>query len=528
MSKMVLDKYDRIVAVSSGVLAASLDVFGDYDLSLEKAHENGQKFFEKTIMTVAKKKGYKGESLADAIDFLEDKAPIIADKATNDFGGGKQHHLRDFSHHPTIVGLISSILNELTGYGFGTDTSGKFIVVKIEEWEKKGFVEAIYSGTVNWVLHLLSDVCGASGSVRNNKEGTGIPGPLLAHLKELSSISLIRNITGYNDEGNNKFSVTCSKMFNGTLLAERDDKGKIIKEGVKFDFRTELGLVYEPIRTKQYMPVLLCEGIVCAFYSIRRLCEELKEKNVNSIDDLEKIDFKKFLPWKSDVLRRMRTISSITFSSIDLSVAAIKAYKESDGNIPIFVIKLMTGVNYFGIGRLIISGKNELRANANAIYDEYKGLTEAIEKKSKPIINTDIKENINSVANRIYDYTSDFKNINFTSAAIKVYKEIEKAVQEYNEAREERIRIEEECQRTIEILDEYKSEMEQMVSEHMLDRLNVFGAALDMIDKAINIDDTDGFIEGNNMIQDKLGSEVSFTNQDEFDSLMLSDDDFVL
>ncbi len=59
--------------------------------------------------------------LAKAIKFLEEKVPIPQDKLTPEFGGGLQHHLRDFSHHPTILGLFFSILGQFTGMGYGTD-----------------------------------------------------------------------------------------------------------------------------------------------------------------------------------------------------------------------------------------------------------------------------------------------------------------------------------------------------------------------------------------------------------------------
>ena len=38
-----------------------------------------------------------------------------------------QHHLRDFSHHPSLVGLACSILSQFTGKGYGTDTAGRFV-----------------------------------------------------------------------------------------------------------------------------------------------------------------------------------------------------------------------------------------------------------------------------------------------------------------------------------------------------------------------------------------------------------------
>lgn len=64
--------------------------------------------------------GCKKEDLSSAIAFLEKKFPIVADKLTNDYGGGYSHHLRDFSHNPTILGLIASILNQYH-IGIGTD-----------------------------------------------------------------------------------------------------------------------------------------------------------------------------------------------------------------------------------------------------------------------------------------------------------------------------------------------------------------------------------------------------------------------
>ena len=70
--------------------------------------------------------------------------------------------------------------------------------------------------------------------------------------------------------------------------------------------------------------------------------------------------------------------------------------------------------------------------------------------------------------------------------------------------------------------------MEEVVAEYMIDRLNVFGKSLDKMDEALISDDTDAFIESNNDIQKKLGGETFFSDQKEFDSLMLSDDDFKL
>ena len=531
MGSLMLDKYDRTIAISSGAIAGALDAFICDDISLEEAHKWGSDQISVFVSKVAKRNGFTGkeDDYDGAIKYLEEKAPIWADKTTNAFGGGNQHHLRDFSHHPTIVGLICSLLNEFTGYGFGTDTSGKFIVVKIDGWKKKDILSSIYSGTINWVLHLISDIAGSSGSVRGGKEGTGIPGPLMSFLKELSCVPGIRNIGGINEKEYYNFSVTCSKLFNGTLLGEHDENGRIIKDKLlRFDLRTELGLIHEPIRTKQYTPVILCEGIVCAFYSIRKLFEEIKTKCINTLDDIKELDFSKYLPWNSNKLRRMRTISAITFSTIDFSVAALKAFVENGKSIPGFALKLASGVNYFGMGRLIIAGSGELKIKADKVYEECKPLVIAMQKASKLRVDSEIKDSAIKTITTVTTIIKAGSPISFVSATIGVYKEVSESIEEYNISHEERLKIEEECKTSIEILRDYREDMEEVVAEYMIDRLNVFGKSLDKMDEALISDDTDAFIESNNDIQKKLGGETFFSDQKEFDSLMLSDDDFKL
>ncbi|MCI9067282.1 MAG: M48 family metalloprotease [Lachnospiraceae bacterium] len=152
--------------------------------------------------------------------------PIAADKATNQFGGGLQHHLRDFSHHPTPVGLLCSILTQFTGKVYGTDVDGAFQAVELNAdgaaLMGKNLHEKMLFGVVNWVFHMASDMAGASGSVMKGSLGTGLPGPVVSLLRELSSTPLFRKM---DDKGHREFSVWISKLFNGTLLGERDADG---------------------------------------------------------------------------------------------------------------------------------------------------------------------------------------------------------------------------------------------------------------------------------------------------------------
>ena len=68
-------------------------------------------------------KDFKFENLADAVTYLEKKYTVNYDIASKTLGQG-DHHLYDFAHHPSLFGLIISIVAQLGGSTLGYDTSG--------------------------------------------------------------------------------------------------------------------------------------------------------------------------------------------------------------------------------------------------------------------------------------------------------------------------------------------------------------------------------------------------------------------
>lgn len=127
------DKADYALAVTSGVLAGLVDSLFVGTFSLAYANQWGNQQAEELVLKVAKYQGYGGTDFAQAIKHLENQFPIAADKATAAFGGGLQHHLRDFSHHPTPLGLVCSILTQFTGNVYGTDVAGAFQCVPLNK-----------------------------------------------------------------------------------------------------------------------------------------------------------------------------------------------------------------------------------------------------------------------------------------------------------------------------------------------------------------------------------------------------------
>lgn len=343
------DRLDYEIAVASGIICGLIDSFFGDKFSFENVKHQGQEKIDQFVIKVAQKKGYKGNDLTGAVSFLEKKYNIVEDKATNIFGGGKQHHLRDFSHHPTPVGLFFSLLTQFTERVYGTDTSGKFIAISISELKDcenakkligKNTPEKFMFGVVNWFFHMVSDVAGSSTSIRDGKYGTGLPGPVCSLLKEVSSLPFF-NSTKSN--GCNELSIWVSKLFNGTLLGSKDENGKL--NPVEFDLRSEMGVLMQ--LGKQAIPVLINECIVRGFYFLRRLFLEIRDKKVIGIEDLGKIEWEKTLPLKNRTIVRMMTIASGTFTAVDIADAAIR----SGGFNPDMILH----VNFVGLGRFAIA-----------------------------------------------------------------------------------------------------------------------------------------------------------------------------
>ena len=334
------DKYDYLVSVGSGILCGLLDILWVGEFNLERGRTIANDKVDEFVKKNAKILGCKDNDLQSSVKFLEKKFPIPSDGNTPDFGGGLQHHLRDFAHHPTIVGLMFSLLTQFTSKSYGTNVNGCFIVVNVPEKSKafigKDVPTKILFGTLVWFFHLVSDMAGSSSSV-GKSGGTGIPGPILALAKELSVLPVFKNIK----VDDNSLSVFLSKLFNGTLLAKHDQSGTIIKDTVlKFDLRGELGVEIELGR--QAIPVIANECIVRTFYFLRRLAMEMRANNVHSISDMKNIDWAKVKPSNNPTIARMLTISTGVFTTLDIGEAVISQ-------------KYWVSVNYIGVGRFAIA-----------------------------------------------------------------------------------------------------------------------------------------------------------------------------
>lgn len=95
-------------------------------------------------------------------------------------------------------------------------------------------------------------------------------------------------------------------------------------------------------------------------------------------------------------------------------------------------------------------------------------------------------------------------------------------------AHEYRLQIETECAQAINLAKEYQEEIQKTAQKYFSEYLSVFNSSFDLMKQAIESDDIDLFIKGNQGIQNQLGYKSQFSNFSEFDGLMNSSDSLKL
>ena len=375
------DGYDYAIAVSSGIIAGLIDSFfvGEWDFKNAKKQSNTA--INNKIIDFAKKdpryiswcegvgktnrwKQRDPNRLASAVEFLEEKYVLPGDNDWKFEGSGisaSSHHLDDFCHHPTLIGMICCIIVQFTGNAKYHTSTGEVISVPVSVNEYGKFVSdkvfgKVFAGIINWFFnaaqtlknqkgHLMSDMAGSLSAVKGKKGGAGVPGTVMSTLKELSTLpcfkdsSFAENLrTAYQNGIGNGNSQLDLGIFNNLFDGANS----------KFDMRTEIAVKHELKR--QSVPVIINEIIVRAFYFIRRFVEQMK-----ITQSLMDIEWKKLLPMNNRTIVRMMTVASGTFCLVDLGDAAIRSGIESSGDMPVFFSKFILKVNFVGIGRFTVA-----------------------------------------------------------------------------------------------------------------------------------------------------------------------------
>lgn len=95
-------------------------------------------------------------------------------------------------------------------------------------------------------------------------------------------------------------------------------------------------------------------------------------------------------------------------------------------------------------------------------------------------------------------------------------------------AREERIAIEKACAEHIEMIREYRKQMNELIEEYLSEKMEVFNESFSGIKSALAIGDVDLFIDSANSITESLGGNKPFETMEEFDNKMICGTTFKL
>lgn len=356
------DWLDYTVAVASGVLCGMIDSFFVGEWNFQKAKAISNEEINRKVMEFAKKQGWdeskskSSDKFASAKAFLENKYKLPGDGAYRDNKikykiNEYNHHLEDFCHHPTIIGLICCIIVQFTGETiyFNADLEKFSIPVTVNDYgllQGHNVVTKFFCAVINWCITVGKTMANAKGHWMSDiAGGTGLPGPIGSLLKELSVLFKNKKLSTYIDNafrhgigtGKNKINLGIfNSLFEGASS--------------KFDIRTENAIKHELKR--QSVPVIMNEAIVRGFYTIRRFISEYKEK-----ESFDKLEWKNILPFKNRTIVRMLTISTGTFTTIDLVDAAVRSAVKNAGQVasPTFWKDFILRVNFVGIGRFAIA-----------------------------------------------------------------------------------------------------------------------------------------------------------------------------
>ena len=132
----------------------------------------------------------------------------------------------------------------------------------------------------------------------------------------------------------------------------------------------------------------------------------------------------------------------------------------------------------------------------------------------------------------IKEYVKELQKLDHSAVAYVCFQEAYKILMDsLNDAKlkyEERLIVEKECAETVRMIKDYRTNMERIISDYFEAHHETMENSFLQMDKAILANDSDGFIAGNVELQKLLKYDVQFTNQEEFDDLMNSDEAFRL
>ena len=324
------DKSDYSLAACSGALCGIIDIFlvgAPKDSALGSLSD---KWFQERTMDFAKLCGWNDNGFPkSAILYLQNKFPVPYDQtgmmeaALRVFGlNTTNHHFKSLGHNPSLLGLFFSILDQ---FGDSNGNTAHFVMGKDliiwspyeGQFELRGNTvpAKMFSGFMNWLGHLMSDV---SGSYDSKGRGAGIPSPLWTWTNDIVAIKQSLHIPVSDfDRAANELALN------------------IYTKG--YDMR---------FQAAQAIPVFINEMIVRSLYSVRRMVRYFSQ--IQSGEFSFQSLWNNCEPFSNATVKRMLTVAHGVFCSVDLVDAAVRGAVAGP-------VEFFLHLNLPGLGRFAVS-----------------------------------------------------------------------------------------------------------------------------------------------------------------------------
>ena len=477
-------KEDYALAVASGLLAGIVDALyvGEtpmFGVGTEDARAGVNHQVNDFIEKYANARGIERRNLSGHIAGLEDRFKVAQDNVWKGEGIGvsaKNHHLADLAHHPTPLGFAAAVIVQFLRVGLFVNRDGKWHVCAVKTTQEdilRVLVPAILTGFLNWVASM-------SEEVYEECSGEKVPDAIRKLARLASAAPMLIEIAkcadnwfGHlvSDMGGSKNTASKGMGIPGVFLSMAYEFAAL--PGLK---ETRLLSVLDKMYTKQKFDMRheLVAVEALGKQAIPVLLNEAIVRMGFFISRfahalcygtrLTDLDWAEIVPIGNRTVDRMMTVASMTLSLADTADAAVHACLESAGNWVLFSQRFVTRFNYVAAGR----------------------------------------------------------------ATLAVVREVIDDAKEAELLRERRLLVEARSALVVERLEEYMAQLSERVDAYIAEDLQTFFEGFAMMDQGLASGDSDLVIRGNVTIQRVLGREPQFTNQEEFDDLMGSDDDFIL
>ena len=337
------DKIYYSVAAASGILTGSLCMLHLSEEQLKAIDKFKEKDWKPVIVSVANLVGYKKSDYKGASKFLVNHAVRTIEKNEK-----TKETLTILAEHPSIAGLIFSVITQFSGKAITVNENGVIKKSKLPDYYTVGDsnAEKIVCAFLYWLFALGVD---EASSKRRVLDEIGISTDLLKKIKEFAGFPFFKNIPGDYTEAEKMFSQWLDKTIKGAeLYAENEGEDK--NPNPLF---TLMGVALN--LAEDSFPVLINECIVRSLYILIRLCYEVRERKITSFDQLAEIPAVSIIPSEGRVLSRMCLIASASFAGANIAGATLKAIKEKKANGRKFSSTFFAELNIAGIGRFLFA-----------------------------------------------------------------------------------------------------------------------------------------------------------------------------